>query len=87
MRGVDGVVVWVVWMRWWSGCRKDHLLRGIRKANCVHGSIYNISPIAFVLPSEYTKFCDEYANQPENTKATWICKPHSGRCQADCLTD
>merc|ERR1712166_442048 len=58
--------------------RKDHLLRGIRKANCVHGSIYNISPIAFVLPSEYTKFCDEYANQPENTKATGICKPHSG---------
>eukprot|EP00658_Telonema_sp_P-2_P032769 TRINITY_DN24181_c0_g2_i1.p1 TRINITY_DN24181_c0_g2~~TRINITY_DN24181_c0_g2_i1.p1 ORF type:complete len:562 (+),score=100.62 TRINITY_DN24181_c0_g2_i1:177-1862(+) len=62
-----------------AGCisRKDHLLRGMRKAHAVHGAIYNICPQAFVLPSEYTRFCDEYASQPEDKKATWICKPHN----------
>jgi len=60
-----------------SIARKDHLVRGMRKAVAVHGSIYNIVPQAFILPSEYTKFCDAYAEQPEDSKATWICKPHN----------
>ena len=45
--------------------RKDSLLRALRKMRVVHGSIYNFFPDAFLLPTEYTKFVEDYSAQGE----------------------
>jgi tubulin polyglutamylase TTLL2 len=54
--------------------RKDTLLRALRKMRKVHGSVYNFFPDGFFMPTEYTKFVEEYSKQ--ETKAIWICKPN-----------
>jgi tubulin polyglutamylase TTLL2 len=54
-------------------CKKDTLLRMLRKARIVHGKVYDFFPLAFILPTEYTKFVKEYSQQ--ETKGIWICKP------------
>jgi len=53
--------------------RKDSLLRQLRKMRAVYGSVFNFFPDGFILPSEYTKFIEDYSQQEK--KAIWICKP------------
>lgn len=41
--------------------RKDKLMRNLRKALAMHGAIYKFFPDGFLLPSEYTRFVDEWS--------------------------
>jgi hypothetical protein len=43
--------------------RKDTLLRALRKMRAVHGKIFDFFPDGFILPSEYTKFVEDYSTQ------------------------
>eukprot|EP00761_Pharyngomonas_kirbyi_P008959 gb/GECH01008973.1/.p1 GENE.gb/GECH01008973.1/~~gb/GECH01008973.1/.p1 ORF type:complete len:439 (+),score=124.47 gb/GECH01008973.1/:1-1317(+) len=54
--------------------RKDLLLRHLRKSKGIFGSIYNISPDSFVLPTEYVRFMDVFGEE-EQKGTVWICKP------------
>jgi hypothetical protein len=38
-----------------------------------HGDLFDIAPLGFLLPMEYSKFVDYYSSQA--TKKIWICKP------------
>jgi tubulin polyglutamylase TTLL2 len=40
----------------------------------IHGPIYDFFPDGFFMPTEYTKFVEEYSKQDE--KSIWICKPN-----------
>uniref|UniRef100_A0A7N8YEE9 Tubulin tyrosine ligase-like family, member 2 n=1 Tax=Mastacembelus armatus TaxID=205130 RepID=A0A7N8YEE9_9TELE len=58
--------------------RKDCLARNLRRMKATFGSaLYDFSPIAFILPNDYTRFLDEY-NKLRLTRGPsvyWICKP------------
>lgn len=41
-------------------CRKDLLLRVLRKMKAVHGDVYGFHPDGYLLPTEYTKFIDAF---------------------------
>lgn len=41
-------------------CRKDLLLRVLRKMKAVHGAVYAFHPDSYMLPTEYTKFIGEF---------------------------
>ena len=57
-------------------CKKDNLVRHVRKARGVFGPIYNFVPTSFLVPTEYTKFCEHFSDLAERgEKSTWICKP------------
>ena len=53
--------------------KKDSMLRALRKAQKVYGSVYNFFPESFILPNEYTKFMKRYSEQEK--PELWICKP------------
>ncbi|KAK1171497.1 putative tubulin polyglutamylase TTLL2 [Acipenser oxyrinchus oxyrinchus] len=59
--------------------RKDNLARNLKRMKGIFGpSLYDFSPIAFILPNDYTKFVaeytkDRYANGGK--PGYWICKP------------
>lgn len=63
--------------------KKDLLIRAMRKMRAVHGRIFDFVPAGFILPSEYTKFVQAYAEDDEaqktlgekNSQTVWICKP------------
>lgn len=57
-------------------CKKDNLVRHVRKARGVFGPIYNFLPTSFLVPTEYTKFAEHFSDLAERgEKSTWICKP------------
>jgi tubulin polyglutamylase TTLL2 len=57
-------------------CKKDNLVRHVRKARGVFGQIYNFLPTSFLVPTEYTKFAEHFSDLAERgEKSTWICKP------------
>ena len=57
-------------------CKKDQLVRNIRKMCSCYGGIYNFLPTSFIVPSEFTKFTQHFADLTEaGEKSTWICKP------------
>jgi len=39
----------------------------------VFGSIYDFSPITYILPNEYKKFVEQF--HQTDGKQIWICKP------------
>ncbi|XP_043552209.1 probable tubulin polyglutamylase TTLL2 [Chiloscyllium plagiosum] len=59
--------------------RKDNLARNLKRMSGVYGSTtYNFSPIAFILPNDYTKFVAEYTKDKKANGGKlgyWICKP------------
>ncbi|XP_041033748.1 probable tubulin polyglutamylase TTLL2 [Carcharodon carcharias] len=59
--------------------RKDNLARNLKRMSGIYGStIYNFSPIAFILPNDYTKFVAEYTKDKKANGGKlgyWICKP------------
>ncbi|XP_028654955.2 probable tubulin polyglutamylase TTLL2 [Erpetoichthys calabaricus] len=59
--------------------RKDCLARNLKRMKGIYGSaLYDFSPVAFILPNDYTKFLAEYSREMlENggTPGYWICKP------------
>ncbi|XP_011872996.1 PREDICTED: probable tubulin polyglutamylase TTLL2 isoform X1 [Vollenhovia emeryi] len=57
-----------------SICRKDKLIRHLKRMKKVHGSIYDFSPAGYNLPSEYTKLAEECSRCEKDDKV-WICKP------------
>ena len=57
-------------------CKKDQLVRHIRKMRSCYGPIFNFVPTSFIVPSEFTKFTSHFADlQEAGEKSTWICKP------------
>ena len=40
----------------------------------VYGRLFNIFPLTFILPNEYSRFIDTFMNQ-DYKKCVWICKP------------
>mmetsp|Transcript_39275 Transcript_39275/g.100664 ORF Transcript_39275/g.100664 Transcript_39275/m.100664 type:complete len:410 (-) Transcript_39275:11-1240(-) len=54
--------------------RKDTLIRNLRRMKHTYGSVYDFFPLSFILPNEYTKFVNCYADQ-EDKRKIWICKP------------
>ncbi|XP_018349366.1 PREDICTED: probable tubulin polyglutamylase TTLL2 [Trachymyrmex septentrionalis] len=57
-----------------SICRKDKLIRHLKRMKKVHGAIYDFSPVGYNLPSEYTKLAEECSRCEKDDKV-WICKP------------
>ncbi|KAL7305881.1 hypothetical protein TKK_0001889 [Trichogramma kaykai] len=57
-----------------SICRKDSLVRLLKCMKKVHGNIYDFSPLAFNLPSEYTRLAAN-CSRFERDERIWICKP------------
>ena len=57
--------------------RKDKLLRALRKMRGIHGAfLYDFIPSGYILPTEYTRFVKEFAENSEREKPNlWICKP------------
>ncbi|XP_029903281.1 putative tubulin polyglutamylase TTLL2 [Myripristis murdjan] len=58
--------------------RKDYLARNLRRMRATFGSsLYNFSPMAFILPNDYTRFIAEYTKQrlTRGLSGYWICKP------------
>jgi len=39
----------------------------------VYGSIYDFTPLTYILPNEYRKFVEEFTKA--DGKQIWICKP------------
>ncbi|KAL0266855.1 UNVERIFIED_CONTAM: hypothetical protein PYX00_009291 [Menopon gallinae] len=59
-----------------SICRKDNLARNLKCMRKVYGSVYDISPVGYNLPLEYTKLvADCSRNSDEENPKVWICKP------------
>ncbi|KAG7219117.1 hypothetical protein INR49_019325 [Caranx melampygus] len=58
--------------------RKDCLARNLRRMRAAFGSsLYDFSPIVFILPNDFTRFLAEY-NRLRSTRGPsvyWICKP------------
>lgn len=57
---------------------KDFLVRNLRRMRATCGSsLYDFSPIAFILPNDYTRFLAEHENLhlSRERSAYWICKP------------
>eukprot|EP01063_Lacrimia_lanifica_P030889 TRINITY_DN4996_c0_g1_i1.p1 TRINITY_DN4996_c0_g1~~TRINITY_DN4996_c0_g1_i1.p1 ORF type:complete len:566 (+),score=223.50 TRINITY_DN4996_c0_g1_i1:59-1756(+) len=56
--------------------KKDTLLRNLRRMRGVHGQVCDILPESFILPGEYVKFCQAFADaRDEGRPNLWICKP------------
>lgn len=58
--------------------RKDLLARNLRRMRATVGSVlYDFSPTAFILPTDFTRFLAEYSrlHPPGGPSAFWICKP------------
>ncbi|XP_072307733.1 probable tubulin polyglutamylase TTLL2 [Eucyclogobius newberryi] len=58
--------------------RKDFLTRNLRRMRTTFGpGVYDFSPVAFILPNDYTRFLTEYNRQRVNPGQSvhWICKP------------
>ncbi|XP_071955271.1 probable tubulin polyglutamylase TTLL2 [Antedon mediterranea] len=59
--------------------KKDMLARNMKRMRGVYGaSIFNFTPLAFILPNDYTKFVAEYSKllqSDSGNKEFWICKP------------
>uniref|UniRef100_A0A8C6UKX8 Tubulin tyrosine ligase-like family, member 2 n=1 Tax=Neogobius melanostomus TaxID=47308 RepID=A0A8C6UKX8_9GOBI len=58
--------------------RKDFLTRNLRRMRTTFGAgVYDFSPIAFILPNDYTRFLAEYNRQRmiPGPPIYWICKP------------
>ncbi|XP_059842528.1 probable tubulin polyglutamylase TTLL2 [Hypanus sabinus] len=59
--------------------RKDNLARNLKRMLGIYGpNIYNFSPVAFILPNNYTKFVAEYTKDKKangGKPGYWICKP------------
>ncbi|XP_020492709.2 probable tubulin polyglutamylase TTLL2 [Labrus bergylta] len=58
--------------------RKDCLARNLRRMRATFGSaLYDFSPVAFILPNDYTRFLSEYdkLRPSRGPPAYWICKP------------
>lgn len=55
--------------------RKDCLARNLRRMRGTYGpALYNFSPLAFILPNNYTSFLEEYTKN-RGKRVYWICKP------------
>uniref|UniRef100_A0AAV2KGF4 Uncharacterized protein n=1 Tax=Knipowitschia caucasica TaxID=637954 RepID=A0AAV2KGF4_KNICA len=58
--------------------RKDFLTRNLRRMRTTFGTgAYDFSPMAFILPNDYTRFLAEYNRQRggPGLAVYWICKP------------
>ncbi|KAM5165230.1 putative tubulin polyglutamylase TTLL2 [Mantella aurantiaca] len=57
--------------------KKDCLARHLKRMKGIYGpSNYEFSPMAFILPNDFTKFLAEYSKERRSKKASyWICKP------------
>ncbi|XP_066532946.1 probable tubulin polyglutamylase TTLL2 [Hoplias malabaricus] len=59
--------------------RKDCLARNLRRMRGTYGpASYGFSPIAFILPNDYTRFLEEYGKtrlESAGKPRYWICKP------------
>lgn len=59
--------------------RKDSLARNLRRMRGTYGpALYGFSPMAFILPNDYTKFLEEYSKtrlKNAGKPGYWICKP------------
>ncbi|OCT79889.1 probable tubulin polyglutamylase TTLL2 [Xenopus laevis] len=57
--------------------KKDCLARHLKRMKGIYGSsYYEFSPVAFILPNEYTAFVAEYTKERHDNKSSyWICKP------------
>ena len=61
-------------------CQKDSLARFMKRCRATYGQVYNFIPSSFILPTEYTKFLEEYARAQDlhgRHAVLWICKPSS----------
>lgn len=47
--------------------RKDTLIRNLRKMKNIYGSAYDFFPQSFILPNEYTKFVNTFAEDVRHT--------------------
>jgi hypothetical protein len=57
-------------------CKKDQLVRNMRKMRKSYGAAFNFVPTSFMVPTEFTKFAQHFADLVEmGTQSTWICKP------------
>lgn len=55
--------------------RKDCLARNLRRMRGTYGpALYDFSPLAFILPNDYTRFLEEYTKN-KGKQVYWICKP------------
>lgn len=55
--------------------RKDCLARNLRRMRGTFGhALYDFSPLAFILPNDYTRFLEEYTKN-KGKQVYWICKP------------
>lgn len=57
---------------------QDFLARNLRRMRTTFGpGVYNFSPVAFILPNDYTRFLVEYNQQraSQGLPVYWICKP------------
>ncbi|CAG5109197.1 Similar to Ttll2: Probable tubulin polyglutamylase TTLL2 (Mus musculus) [Cotesia congregata] len=57
-----------------SICKKDNLVRHLKCMRQIYGNIYDISPVGYNLPSEYTKLAAD-CSRSEKDERVWICKP------------
>ncbi|XP_048343338.1 probable tubulin polyglutamylase TTLL2 isoform X2 [Sphaerodactylus townsendi] len=59
--------------------RKDYLARHLKRMKGIYGtSLYEFSPVAFIMPNDYIKFITEYTKErqiPGKKLSYWICKP------------
>ncbi|KAM9316759.1 putative tubulin polyglutamylase TTLL2 [Gastrophryne carolinensis] len=57
--------------------KKDCLARHLKRMKGIYGSsYYEFSPMAFILPNDYTKFLAIYSKEKHDKKSCyWICKP------------
>ncbi|XP_067391929.1 probable tubulin polyglutamylase TTLL2 [Emydura macquarii macquarii] len=59
--------------------RKDYLARHLKRMKGIYGpSLYEFSPVAFIMPNDYVKFIAEYTKErqsPGRKPSYWICKP------------
>ncbi|XP_019468407.1 probable tubulin polyglutamylase TTLL2 isoform X3 [Meleagris gallopavo] len=58
--------------------RKDYLARHLKRMKGAYGStLYEFSPVAFIMPNDYVKFIAEYSKERQTVgrPSYWICKP------------
>uniref|UniRef100_A0A8C3XNC0 Tubulin tyrosine ligase like 2 n=1 Tax=Chelydra serpentina TaxID=8475 RepID=A0A8C3XNC0_CHESE len=59
--------------------RKDYLARHLKRMKGIYGpSLYEFSPVAFIMPNDYVKFIAEYTKERQSQgrkPSYWICKP------------
>ncbi|XP_074844778.1 putative tubulin polyglutamylase TTLL2 [Carettochelys insculpta] len=59
--------------------RKDYLARHLKRMKGIYGpSLYEFSPVAFIMPNDYVQFIAEYTKErqaPGRKPSYWICKP------------